>query len=404
MTADRAVVAQGDAPAGLAARGGGPKPPRSGGRRLRRATVVAAPVVAAGVTAGVVLGVPALRPGHPAAPPAVAVAYAPVVRTDLTNTVQVTGSLGYAGSYTIVNQAQGTAYTAMPAVGATIRRGQQLYAVDGAPVTLFYGAMPEWRALSAGVAPGRDVAQLDRNLIALGYGAGLVISDYFTDATAYAVELWQEASGLPVTGTVPLGQVAYAPGALRVTGVTPVLGSPPQSGASVLTATSPLPVVVADVPVSQEYLVKAGDPVTVTLPDGVTTTPGTVTSVSSVASASSGDSGGSPAQSPGPGSGSGSGSGQATVQMTVRLVNPAAAGHLDQAPVTVNIVSAQAHDVLAVPISALVALAGGGYAVEVTSGGTVHLIAVQTGLFSQTLVQVSGAGLTAGTRVEVPSS
>src|SRR6516225_11967902 len=402
MTADRAVVAQGDAPAGLAARGGGPKPPRSGGRRLRRAAVVAAPVVAAGVTAGVVLGVPALRPGHPAAAPAVAVAYAPVVRTDLTNTVQVGGSLGYAGSYAIVNQAQGTAYTALPAVGATIRRGQQLYAVDGAPVTLFYGATPEWRALSAGVAPGRDVAQLDRNLIALGYGAGLVISDYFTDATAYAVELWQEARGLPVTGMVPLGQVAYAPGALRVTGVIPVLGSPPQPGASVLTATSSVPVVVANVPVSQEYLVKVGDPVTVTLPDGVTTAPGTVTSVSSVASASSGDIGASPGQSPGPGTDSGSG--QDTVQMTVRLVNPDAAGHLDQAPVTVNIVSAQAHDVLAVPISALVALAGGGYAVEVSQGGAVRLVAVRTGLFSQTLVQVSGAGLTVGTRVEVPSS
>jgi hypothetical protein len=364
--------------------------------------VVAAPVVAAGVTAGVVLGVPALRPGHPTAAPAVAVGYAAVVRTDLTNTVQVSGSLGYAGSYTIVNQAQGTAYTALPATGATVRRGQQLYAVDGAPVTLFYGGTPEWRALSAGVAPGRDVAQLDRNLIALGYGAGLVISDYFTDATAYAVELWQEASGLPVTGTVPLGQVAYAPGALRVTGVTPVLGSPPQSGASVLTATSTVPVVVADVPVSQEYLVKAGDPVTVTLPDGVTATPGTVTSVASVASASSRDNGAAPGQSPG--AGSGSGSGQDTVQITVRLTRPDAAGHLDQAPVSVNIVSAQAHDVLAVPISALVALAGGGYAVEVSGVGTVHLIAVQTGLFSQTLVQVSGAGLTVGTRVEVPSS
>jgi hypothetical protein len=396
MTADRAALARGDDP---------PKPPRSSGRRLRRATVVAALFVAAGVTAGVVLGVPALRPGHPADAPAVAVAYTPVVRTDLTNTVQVTGSLGYAGSYTIVNQAQGTAYTALPAAGATIRRGQPLYAVDGAPVTLFYGATPEWRALSVGVVAGRDVAQLDRNLIALGYGAGLVVSDHFTDTTAYAVGLWQAARGLPVTGTVPLGQVAYAPGPLRITGVTPVPGSPPQPGTSILTATSPVPVVTADVPVVQEYLVKAGDPVTVTLPDGVTTTPGVITSVASVASAGNGgssDAGAAPAQSPGPGSGSGSG--QDTVQITVRLVNPDAAGHLDQAPVTVNIVSAQAHDVLAVPISALVALAGGGYAVEVSRGGTVHLIAVQTGLFSQTLVQVSGAGLTAGTPIEVPSS
>jgi hypothetical protein len=403
MTADRAVLARGDDL---------PNPPRSSGRRLKRATAVAAPVVAAGVTASIVLGTPALRPGHPAATPAVAVGYAAVVRADLTNTVQVSGSLGYAGSYTIVNQAQGTAYTALPAAGAVIRRGQQLYAVDGSPVTLFYGATPEWRPLSAGVTPGRDVAQLDRNLIALGYGAGLTVSDYFTDAAAYAVERWQAARGLPVTGTVPLGQVAYAPGALRITGVTPVPGSPPQAGANVLTATSQVPVVAAEVPVSQEYLVKAGDAVTVTLPDGVTTTPGIITSVASVASASSsgGDSsGGAAAPSSGAGSGSGSssgsgsGSGQDTVPITVRLVSPDAAGHLDQAPVTVNIVSAQARDVLAVPISALVALAGGGYAVEVSRGGAVQLVAVRTGLFSQTLVQVSGTGLTAGTRVEVPA-
>jgi len=381
-------------------------------RRLKRATVVAAPVVAAGVTAGVVLGTPALRPGHPAAAPVVAVGYAAVARADLTNTVQVSGSLVYAGSYTIVNQAQGTAYTALPDAGAIIRRGQQLYAVDGSPVTLFYGATPEWRALSAGVPPGADVAQLDRNLIALGCGAGLTVSDYFTDATAYAVELWQTARGLPVTGTVPLGQVAYAPGALRITSAIPVPGSPPQAGTSILTATSPVPVVAAEVAVGQEYLVKAGDAVTVTLPDGVTTTPGIITSVASVASASSSGSGssggGSPEQSPGAGagagSGPGSGSGQDTVQITVRLVNPDAAGHLDQAPVTVNIVSEQVRDVLAVPISALVALAGGGYAVEVSHGGAVQPVAVRTGLFSQTLVQVSGAGLMVGTRVEVPAS
>ena len=94
---------------------------------------------------------------------------------------------------------------------------------------------------------------------------------------------------------MPLGQVVFAPGALRVTGVTPGLGSPPQPGAQVLTATSTVPVVTAQLPVSQEYLVRHGQRVTVTLPDGVTTTPGIVTAVSSVATASSGggqDSGG----------------------------------------------------------------------------------------------------------------
>lgn len=363
---------------------------------------MAAPVALATVAAVLVTGGTApwaARPAHTAASPVVT-GSAPVVRADLTSTIQVTGSLGYAGSYTIVNQAAGTAYTTLPAAGATIRRGQALYEVDGTPVILFYGARPEWRALSAGVAAGRDVAQLDRNLIALGYGAGLAVSDYFTSATAYAVERWQAARGLLVTGTVPLGQIAYAPGPLRVTAVTPVPGAAPQPGANVLTATSPTPAVIAQVPVSQEYLVKAGDDVTVTLPDGVTTTPGIVTSVSSVASAG----GGLAAAGPGPQATPPPGGSQDTVQMTVRLTRPASAGRLDQAPVTVDIISAQARDVLAVPVSALVALAGGGYAVEVVHGSAGYLVAVRTGLFSQTLVQVSGAGLAAGMRVEVPSS
>jgi hypothetical protein len=369
------------------------------GRARRRAGLVAGPVALAAVTAGVVLARPALRPGQPAAAPA-ATGTAPVVRTDLTDTVQVSGALGYAGSYTIVNQEAGTAFTAVPAPGATVRRGQAIYEVDGAPVSLFYGARPAWRPLYQGVA-GPDVAQLDRNLIALGYGDGLAVSRYFTVATAYAVERWQAARGLPVTGTVPLGQVAYAPGPLRVTAVTAVPGAPPQPGTSVLTATSTAPVVLAQVPVDQEYLVRAGDAVSVTLPDGSTTTPGVIAAVSPVASAASaGGQGGSAAG----GANSQPGDQVATVRVTVRLVHPSAAGHLDQAPVTVSIVSAHVSGVLAVPVSALVALAGGGYAVEVVTGPHRHLIAVQTGLFAQTRVQVSAPGLTAGQRVEVPSS
>ena len=89
--------------------------------------------------------------------------------------------------------------------------------------------------------------------------------------------------------------------------------------------------------------------------------------------------------------------------VTVRLAQPRLAGHLDQAPVTVNIVSARVRNVLAVPVNALVALAGGGYAVQVVQGRATHLTAVRTGLFGSTLVQVSGAGLEPGVRVEVPA-
>jgi Putative peptidoglycan binding domain len=162
-------------------------------RARRRAGLVAAPIALAGA-----------HRGHPAVRPA-ATGSAMVVRTDLASMIQVSGALGFAGSSTIVNQRPGTAYTALPAPGATIRRGQALYEVDGTPVTLFYGTRPPWRALYAGVVPGPDVAQLDRNLVALGYGAGLTVSDDFTAATAGAVARWQAVRGLPVTGTVPLG-------------------------------------------------------------------------------------------------------------------------------------------------------------------------------------------------------
>jgi hypothetical protein len=369
----------------------------------RRAAVVGVPLLAAGATAAALVGGFTLYPHQQAAAtPGIATGTATVVRTDLSNTIQVAGALGYRGSYGVVNEATGTAYTALPATGTAVNRGQRLYEVDGTQVMLFYGARPAWRSLSEWVLPGPDVAQLDRNLIALGFGKYLTVSDYYTAATAYAVGRWQQAAGLPVTGTVPLGQVVFAPGAIRVTAVAAVLGSPPQPGAQVLTATSTAPVVTAQLPVAQEYLVRSGQQVTVTLPDGVTTTPGTVAAVSSVATAPSGsgqDSGSQPSP--------GSGGGQASVAMTVQLNRPLAAGGFDQAPVSVSIVAAHVSAVLAVPVSALVALAGGGYAVEVVHGAgtavTRQLVAVQTGLFSSTLVQVSGAGIAAGQRVEVPA-
>jgi putative peptidoglycan binding protein len=373
-------------------------------------------LVLGGATGGLVLtlaGRPAAAAGGSAR-----LATAPVVRTGLTNTVQVSGSLGYAGSVTVVNQTAGTAYTALPQPGQVVRRGGRLYEVDGSPVFLLYGGRPEWRALAVGVTAGPDVAQLDRNLIALGYAtdATLPVSDVYTSATAYAVARWQQAAGLPVTGTVPLGQVVFAPGALRMLAVSAGLGVPATTGGTVLTATSDRPVVTAQLPVSQEYLVRRGDRVTVTLPNGSTTTPGVVTSVSAVASSGggggSGGDGTAPSASAGPSSGpsgsgssaSGGGSGSSdTVPVTVRLAQPRLAGHLDQAPVTVNIVSARVRNVLAVPVNALVALAGGGYAVQVVQGRATHLTAVRTGLFGGTLVQVSGAGLDPGVRVEVPA-
>ncbi len=331
----------------------------------------------------------------------------------------------------------GTTFTWLPQPGQVIRQDQRVYSVSNEPVPLLYGPVAAYRAFYVGMSEGGDVGELTRDLIALGYGDGLAQSDHYSPATAAAVQRWQQARGLPATGEILLGEVVFEPGPIRVTSVTPSAGAPVAGGGgaggagggggggTVLTATSPTPVVTVDLGVDQEYLVQPGDTVSVVLPDGTSTVNGHVESVGSVATCpggsgtgtgtgsggtgggSSGGVGGSGGQSPCSSAGSSGGAGSnpsATVTVTVALDATPAGAALDQAPVNVNITSQRAADVLAVPVNALVALQDGGYAVQVVTGAASHLVAVTTGLYADTMVQVSGPGINVGTRVEVPSS
>jgi peptidoglycan hydrolase-like protein with peptidoglycan-binding domain len=259
------------------------------------------------------------------------------------------------------------------------------------------------------MSDGADVGQLTRDLIALGYGDGLAPSDHYSSATAAAVERWQKALGLQATGQIPLGEAVFEPGPIRVTSVTPTVGTS-AGGGTVLAATSTTPVVVVDLEVSEEYLVKPGDAVTVVLPDGTTTVGGHIQTVGTVATCpggggtgTGGGGSGSANQSPCQSSGSGTAS-TPTVTVTIALDSTPLGATFDQAPVNVDITTQTAGNVLAVPVNALLALQAGGYAVQVVTGKTSHLVGVTTGLYSNTLVQVSGSGLTVGTLVEVPSS
>jgi hypothetical protein len=94
----------------------------------------------------------------------------------------------------------------------------------------------------------------------------------------------------------------------------------------------------------------------------------------------------------------------ATVPVTITLTHPATGGALDEAPVDVNVVAAAVHGVLTVPITALVALVGGGYGVYLLDAGARRLVGVTPGLFSDTLVELKGAAVREGSRVEVPVS
>jgi len=307
----------------------------------------------------------------------------------------------------------GTTYTSLPTVGEVIKQDQTVYSLSDEPVPLLYGAIAAYRAFYVGMPDGPDVGELTHDLIALGDGAGLTESNHYSPAVAGAVARWQEALGLPATGEILLGGVVFEPGPLRVTSVTPSVGASVGGGGggTVLTATSTTPIVTVDLDVSEEYLVKPGDAVSVVLPNGTSTVGGRIETVGNVATcpggggigAGGGAGAGSAGQSPCSSGGTGSNS-TPTVTVIVTLDSTPRLAKLDQAPVNVNITTQRADNVLAVPVNALLALAGGGFGVEVVTGDTDHLVGVATGIYDNTMVQVSGRGLAAGMRVQVPSS
>jgi hypothetical protein len=422
--------------------------------RRRRPWLVAAGAVIAVAAGAVGVGVTsAIRGSNAAAAPGLeATALATVTRRSLSSQTQVNATLGYAGSYSVVvpsaaaggsqpssagqgagagqpggssspaggsssaagGSSSAATFTALPSPGQVVRQGQSLYSVSGSPVALLYGAVPAYRTLSQGLS-GADVRQLNADLVALKEATRSQLdpqSSYFSAATASALASLQGRLGVTKTGSLALGQAVFLPTAARVTSVPATLGGPAQPGAQVLQASSTTRQVTAQLDATQQSDVTVGDRVTVTLPNNQTT-PGVVMSVGTVAttpSAGSGGGSGSSGSSAGSGSSSGSsgspGSGSTpTIEVDVRPTDPSATGTLDQAPVQVTITTGTANNVLVVPVDALIAQASGGYAVEVAErGGGRRIVPVSLGLFDDAdgLVQVTGAGLSAGQNVVVP--
>jgi peptidoglycan hydrolase-like protein with peptidoglycan-binding domain len=346
-------------------------------RALRTTAVVGglAVIGAAGAVAAAGFGGTGAKPAAATdAPPATTT----VTRTTLTQTAQVNGTLGYGATATVNGRAHGTV-TWLPGAGTTVQRGQPVYRADNLPVPLWYGTLPLYRTLRPGVTDGPDVKEVEQNLAALGY-TGFTVDDKYTDATASAVKKWQHDLGLTQTGTVDPSAVVLTSGAIRVAALRAALGD--QAGGPLLTYTDTKRVVTIALDVAKQSLVKDGLAATVTLPDGKTVA-GTVAGVGSVATA-------------------GAQGGSATIDVTVQLADQSALGTLDQAPVDVSLVSAKAENVLTVPVAALVALAEGGYGVQVVTGSTTRYVAVQTGMFGNGRVEITGEGISAGTVVGVP--
>jgi hypothetical protein len=348
------------------------------------AVVIAAALCGAAVTVAV-RGTPA-----PAAPNPPPVGTATVVQTDLASTVLTQGTLGYTTSPPVVNGVSGT-YTSVLAAGTVVQPGQTLYRVDNNPVVLMNGGVPAWRPFAPGMTDGPDVQQLEANLLVLGDARGLYTKAglQYGPAAVAAVERWQTALGVPATGSVDLGSIVFEPTTVRIDAATAALGQRAAAGDlpyQVTTTTRSVSVPLTP----NDPTVAIGQQVSIQLPSGATT-PGIVTAT-----------GPPPASGSSSSSGSSTSSSNATTVLTVTPADPAATGAENGEAVQVALTVQSVRHVLAVPIAALVALAEGGYGLEVVEHSGQHqLVGVHTGVFAGGEVQVSGGGLVPGTRVVV---
>jgi peptidoglycan hydrolase-like protein with peptidoglycan-binding domain len=386
-------------------------------------------------------------------------------RRTLVEGAQANGTLGYGGSFEVYDRLAGT-FTWLPAAGAVIGRGGTLFKVNDLPVALMYGSIPAYRTLKEGISDGPDVGELNANLVDLGfdpYGA-IATGDHFSEATASAVRRWQKAESLPRTGEIELGRIVFAPGARRVTAVHVALGEDPpgastkkskqpaakkpaskkptakgpasehrepvgskekQPSASkekqpsgsrekqpsgsneaaaapkqVLGTTATQQIIQLQIKATEQRLARVGELAPVTLPNGQVVQ-GHITNVGTVATESSENEKEKGANGGGGNGASPTGSGEnATISVTLALAHPVA--RLDKAPVSVELVKNIRRDVLAVPATALVAAAGGGYAIEVLEGPRRSELAVTPGMFANGYVQIEGPGVHAGLTVLEP--
>jgi hypothetical protein len=305
------------------------------------------------------------------------VASAPVERRTLSEVADLDGTMAFADPQPLQPGSQGTV-TWLPGEAATLRRGSVAARIDDKPVIALYGGLPVYRQLQSG-DKGRDVRQLERNLHALGYDANneITVDNTFTAATARAVKRLERVYGLEQDGVVGLDEVVYLPGARRVGTHEVDVGA--HAGGKLYDTTARSRVVRIELDARKRSLVRRGKEVQIELPDG-RLLKGVISKVGRVVRSEDNGAGGT----------------KSVLDVEVAVTgNPGA----DGAPVVVHVVSTAVENALAVPVHALLALAGGGYGVELRSGG--KIVPVELGASADGFVEVQGTGLAEGALVVV---
>ena len=315
---------------------------------------------------------------------------AQIQRGTLTASEDRDGTITYADSSVLRADAAGRV-TWLPKPGRVIERGRSLARIDERPMIAMYGPIPAYRAMVIG-STGRDVEQLEANLTALGY-TGFTVDETFTTATAAAVASWQSDVGVPATGSVPMGSIAFLPGPVQVGALAASVGDPVTPNTALYPISSEGRVVQVVLDEDDRDLAIVNAPVRIDA-GAAGTADGQVASVQAVASTETSGQGGSATSTTylvtvdiDPGS---DGSPEAEAAEAVQA-------QAEGSPVLVSFAGRQAENVLSAPIKALLALAEGGYGLEVLGpDGTWAIVAVQTGLFANGVVEVEADGLTEG--------
>ena len=236
-------------------------------------------------------------------------------------------------------------------------------------------------------AVGTDILQLEKALLALQYDADgkLEADGVFTLESIAAIIEFQNAAALEVDGIIDIGEVVFLSGAARVTDQLTTEGNVVGAGSSVLDISFSPKVIRMDLPSDEQGSLVSGSEVIVELPDQ-SKVPASVISVSNIAEAPI------------------NGFGLATFDVVIELTDSQLAMGLDEAPVEVIVISDAVVDVMAVPVSALVALLEGGYAVELDTGsGTRKYVGVETGFFGEDgMIEIVSSELEPGDRVVIP--
>ena len=271
---------------------------------------------------------------------------------------------------------------------------------------LMFGDSPAWRKFQNGMTPGEDIRQLEENLVALGHGSfeSLIVDQNFDTETADAIRQMQVDLGLTATGEIAFRDVIFLPG----TSVVESSSSYPSLGATITpsstlvslfsiervetqivqdgniwTTAESLQRVITTIEVADQRLIDVGSEVRIELPDESIVT-GAVIEIGSIAVVPQG------------------GQNDPYLEVTVAIDGDVNLYEWTGAPVTASITKNLAEGVLSVPVTSLLALLGGGYALEVIEPTSTRLVPVDAGVYADGWVEVTGLGLEAGIEVVTP--